>query len=237
MMELWEWADSETTDGFIPAVKEPAHLTRIIPDTSPGFWAAVFEAGWLRFRNGGIEIPNFERWLGYSAKKRLQDSQRKRRVRSMSVSKADNLRTPCTVASAQSESFSNRVGEPNIHPEKELQPTVCAEIPEETLNTRARDPTKPARRARTRKAFVVPTVEEVAAHCRARGNSIDAEEFVAYYETRGWKTNKGVPVQSWKGAVITWEKMNKPAEPKPFKQRILGPEDEFNYDPHTPMDH
>lgn len=34
MMELWEYADSETTDGFIPAVPDAASLVSIIPDTS-----------------------------------------------------------------------------------------------------------------------------------------------------------------------------------------------------------
>jgi hypothetical protein len=94
MMELWEWADSESTDGFIPAVAEAALLTALIPDTSAEFWAAVESVGWLRFRNGGLEIPHFERWMGQSAKRRLQDSRRKRDVRKMSASDADKNRSP-----------------------------------------------------------------------------------------------------------------------------------------------
>jgi hypothetical protein len=77
-------------------------------------------------------------------------------------------------------------------------------------------------RARARKQFVPPTVEEVAAYCRERGNKIDAEAFVAHYEIAGWRYGKAqIPMQSWKAAVITWEKGDKrraelaaPASPK-----------------------
>lgn len=57
---------------------------------------------------------------------------------------------------------------------------------------------------RERKRFVKPTVEEVAAYCRERQNTVDAEEFVAYYESNGWKVGKN-PMVNWKQSVITWE--------------------------------
>ncbi|MCU0720524.1 MAG: hypothetical protein MUC83_12520 [Pirellula sp.] len=57
--------------------------------------------------------------------------------------------------------------------------------------------------------FVPPTVEEVAEFCRDRGNSIDAEAFVAYYAARGWKLASGTKVADWKQCVITWEKRDK----------------------------
>ncbi|GIW81472.1 MAG: hypothetical protein KatS3mg105_3279 [Gemmatales bacterium] len=80
MMEAWSWADSESTDGFIPAVKEPADLTLIIPDTSAEFWSAVEAVGWLRFRNGGVEFPNFNRYMGSTAKKTPHRVRQEKRV-------------------------------------------------------------------------------------------------------------------------------------------------------------
>jgi hypothetical protein len=56
--------------------------------------------------------------------------------------------------------------------------------------------------------FVPPTVEDVAAYCRERGNNIDPEHFVAYYGARGWMLGKG-KMKSWKQTVITWEKNDK----------------------------
>lgn len=52
--------------------------------------------------------------------------------------------------------------------------------------------------------FVPPTVEEVRAYCEERHNDVDAEKFVAFYDSRGWIIGKN-KMKSWKSAVITWE--------------------------------
>ena len=58
-------------------------------------------------------------------------------------------------------------------------------------------------------SFVPPTVEEVRTYCEERGNFIDPEAFVAFYDSKGWKVGNS-PMKNWKSAVITWEKRNKP---------------------------
>lgn len=55
------------------------------------------------------------------------------------------------------------------------------------------------------KRFVKPTLAEVKAYCESRHNGLDAEAFIAYYESVGWKVNTK-PMRDWKAAVITWEK-------------------------------
>ena len=52
--------------------------------------------------------------------------------------------------------------------------------------------------------FVKPTIEEVAEYCRQRGNGIDPEQFIAFYESKGWKVGSQ-PMKNWKACVITWE--------------------------------
>jgi len=54
--------------------------------------------------------------------------------------------------------------------------------------------------------FKKPTVAEIAAYCQQRQNGIDAEQFYAYYESKGWKIGRNTPMKDWKFAVITWEK-------------------------------
>lgn len=56
--------------------------------------------------------------------------------------------------------------------------------------------------------FVKPSVEEVRAYCQARGNAVDPEEFVDFYESKGWVIGKS-PMKSWQAAVRTWEKSKK----------------------------
>ena len=53
--------------------------------------------------------------------------------------------------------------------------------------------------------FVPPTVEMVKAYCKERGNVIDPEMFVAYYDSIGWVRGK-YPMKDWKAAVRSWEK-------------------------------
>lgn len=52
--------------------------------------------------------------------------------------------------------------------------------------------------------FVPPTLEEVAAYCKERKNTVDPERFHDYYSANGWVQGKGKPIKDWKAAVRTW---------------------------------
>lgn len=54
------------------------------------------------------------------------------------------------------------------------------------------------------KRFVPPTVDEVTAYIREKGYSVDADKFVAYYESNGWRVGKN-PMKDWKAALRTWQ--------------------------------
>ena len=53
--------------------------------------------------------------------------------------------------------------------------------------------------------FVPPSVEDVRAYCLERNNRVDADAFVSFYESNGWRVGKN-PMKDWKAAVRTWEK-------------------------------
>ena len=55
------------------------------------------------------------------------------------------------------------------------------------------------------KRFEKPTLEQVQAYCRERKNNVNAERFVDYYESNGWKVGKNA-MKDWKAAVRTWER-------------------------------
>ena len=74
--------------------------------------------------------------------------------------------------------------------------------------------------------FTPPSVEEVAAYCRERGNSVDAERFCDYYEANGWKVGKN-PMRDWKAAVRTWEKRDSEENPKEKKPQSFEVDDFF----------
>ena len=56
-----------------------------------------------------------------------------------------------------------------------------------------------------KKKFIPPTVEEVQDYLDSVGSKVDAEAFVAFYESKGWMVGKN-KMKSWKSAIVTWEK-------------------------------
>ena len=60
-------------------------------------------------------------------------------------------------------------------------------------------------RAPSSRRFTPPSVDEVAAYCRERGNAVDAQRFVDFYAASGWMRGK-TPIRDWKACVRTWER-------------------------------
>ena len=52
--------------------------------------------------------------------------------------------------------------------------------------------------------FTPPTVEDVSAYCKERGNHVNAQTFVDFYASKGWKVGNN-PMKDWKACVRTWE--------------------------------
>ena len=76
------------------------------------------------------------------------------------------------------------------------------------IRTLSNDSTK----KKTEKRFVPPTIDEVRAYCSERGNFVDPESFISFYESNGWKVGRNTMVD-WKAAVRTWEHRDSRAAP------------------------
>lgn len=55
------------------------------------------------------------------------------------------------------------------------------------------------------KDFVPPTVAEVEARIAEKRYNVDAEEFVAFYASKGWMVGKN-RMKDWRMALVTWQK-------------------------------
>lgn len=53
--------------------------------------------------------------------------------------------------------------------------------------------------------FIKPTLEQVSAYCKERNNTVNAQAFVDYYASKGWKIGNA-PMKDWQAAVRTWER-------------------------------
>ena len=78
LVRVWSWFDSNSENGHAPSV------TNVLIDRVTGvrgFCDAMFSVGWLDKTEDGVIVPNYDRHLGKSAKKRALDAERKRRSR------------------------------------------------------------------------------------------------------------------------------------------------------------
>ena len=63
------------------------------------------------------------------------------------------------------------------------------------------------------KYFTIPTISEVENYCIERKNTIDAESFINFYDSKGWMVGKN-KMKDWRACVRTWEMREKK---KPIK--------------------
>ena len=121
--------------------------------------------------------------------------------------------------------------------ETKTEPNVNVNV---NVNDKEKDVSKDTSK---KKAFVKPTLEEVRAYCLERQNGIDAERFIDYYESNGWKVGKN-PMRDWRACVRSWEKnakenkpqvhplpdMSKMPKPMPASQNRFNNFDQRQYD-------
>jgi len=69
--------------------------------------------------------------------------------------------------------------------------------------------------------FQKPSVEEVRAYCKERKNNVDADTFIDFYESKGWKVGNQ-SMKDWKAAVRTWERSDDRHSPRTTGNRYNG---------------
>ncbi|MBR4300056.1 MAG: hypothetical protein IKT59_10145 [Bacteroidales bacterium] len=78
--------------------------------------------------------------------------------------------------------------------------------------------------------FVPPSLEEVKAYCSERKNGIDPENFITFYQSKGWMIGKN-KMKDWKAAIRTWEQRRKgePEDEIDRKQRESWDDDTAHF--------
>lgn len=69
-----------------------------------------------------------------------------------------------------------------------------------------------------RKRFTPPTLEELRSYIREKGYTFEAETFLSYYDSNGWKIGRN-PMKDWKAACRTWQQKEKERR-KPAVQKV-----------------
>lgn len=68
-------------------------------------------------------------------------------------------------------------------------------------------PPKSGKEKKNNQKFFKPSFLEVEEYCRERGNNVDPERFIDFYESKGWMIGKN-KMKDWKAAIRLWEKNN-----------------------------
>ena len=77
------------------------------------------------------------------------------------------------------------------------------------------------------KNVIPPTIEMVTNYCKERKNNIDPEQFINFYNSKGWMIGKN-KMKDWQSAIYTWEKRDKDNKSEePHKPRIKAKNGKF----------
>lgn len=113
---------------------------------------------------------------------------------------------PKKAVSGNTEKETEKVEQPKIELETPSNSSANTPKTDESLfdNTIITETPQHQKRARSA-AFQKPTVAQVKEFIREKGYNFDAEAFVGYYESNGWRVGKN-PMKSWQGACACWNR-------------------------------
>ena len=83
-----------------------------------------------------------------------------------------------------------------IEIEKEKDKEIDKEIDNKCASTKQK-----------RKRFVKPTISDIEQYCSEKNISINAQQFIDYYESNGWKVGRN-SMKDWQATVRRWASNN-----------------------------
>lgn len=95
---------------------------------------------------------------------------------------------------------SEREGQPGCNCNANAKQEQCKTAVNKGINKEEKESEK-----KSVQRFVPPTVAEVQAYIQKKCYSIDAESFVAFYESKGWMVGKN-KMKDWHMALVIWSK-------------------------------
>ncbi|MEE9223082.1 MAG: YdaU family protein [Nitrosomonadaceae bacterium] len=87
---------------------------------------------------------------------------------------------------------------------------VCNQEP----RTKNQEPIKRVPKKKTPGGNIPPTLAEVQEYISERNSPINAQRFVDYYETNGWRVGKNAKMKNWQSAIRNWEARRKDNQPQ-----------------------
>jgi hypothetical protein len=155
-----------------------------------GFAETLLQVGWLQETSTGFCFPNFDRHNGNSAKTRASVAKRVEKHRKSPV----DVKPKCNAE------------------------TVTSALPEKRREEKREIQTQDAVASKVVR-FTKPTVQQVVDYVIEISATVDAKEFIDYYESNGWKVGRNA-MKDWRATVRQWNARNKKSEQPKKKPRL-----------------
>lgn len=169
LIRLWIWADQNSVNGNDVSVTD-SFIDRLT--FCNGFSIALRNVGWLTGKNGCLMLPNFERHNGQTSKSRAVTNRRVARHRSTC--------NDVSVTDVTDEALEKPL------PEKRREDNIATTTTHEV----SQFPKDVSEVERFMSNQTLHPLGEELNDC--------ADSFLATFEARGWRDNKGIPVTDWK---------------------------------------
>ena len=188
-------------DGF---VNKPKSVMRMIGGKDDDLKLLFAKKFLIPFESGVVVIKHWK-IHNYIAKDRYTETKYKEEKATLALDEnnaytqtVNNSHTPC-IQSGDEAATQDRLGKVSIGKESVEEGTKADKPP--------------------RSRFVPPNVDEVRAYCIEKGYTLDADRFVDYYTSNGWKVGKN-PMKDWKAAVRTWQGKEKSSNGKTESEQV-----------------
>lgn len=113
----------------------------------------------------------------------------------------------------------NYVNKYTIGYEESSQPYEESSQPSSEKSSQTKENKKTITKER---AFQPPTIEEIKKYIEDNNLSVKPLSFFRYYNTSGWKDNRGRKVKNWKLKIISWHNLNEENNDKKEPRSIYG---------------
>lgn len=201
--KLLALAGSVNDNGFVYFTKDIPYTDQMLaayfnrPLTTIQMAISIFEKyGMIEIVDNVIFVSNWEKYQNVEGMERIREQTRKRVAKHRELKKLEcNVTGNVTVTQSNATDIDKDI---DIDKRKDIPKGISK-----------------------RKCFTPPTVDEVRAYCQERGNNIDPQRFVDFYESKDWHIGKD-KMKNWKAAVRTWESRDKQTTPKQPNEKTWG---------------
>ena len=138
--------------------------------------------------NGAIYMLDIQNFIGKGSteadRQRLYDRRISEERKQNKLTQSRNLEEICKKST------------PEIEKELEIKKELDKEIDNKCASTKQK-----------RKRFVKPTISDIEQYCSEKNISINAQQFIDYYESNGWKVGRN-SMKDWQATVRRWASNN-----------------------------